>query len=101
MVLATLQDTGGRALDMNGSLRLLDGPGGLYAGPYRAQPASAPVSQPANPRPAPAQRLILAYPRVSGRGVLAFISNHRVGPDMEIELFLLQPNPETSAATDL
>ena len=29
--------------------------------------------------------------RLSGRGVLAFISNHHVGPDMEIELFLLQP----------
>ena len=25
------------------------------------------------------------------RDVLAFISNHHVGPDMEIELFLLQP----------
>ena len=27
----------------------------------------------------------------SGRGVLAFISNHHVGPDMEIELFMLKP----------
>jgi hypothetical protein len=30
--------------------------------------------------------------RLSGRGVLAFISNHHVGPDIEIELFMLK-NP--------
>jgi hypothetical protein len=35
-VLATLHNTGGRALDMNGTLRLLTGPGGLTAGPFRA-----------------------------------------------------------------
>jgi hypothetical protein len=36
------------------------------------------------------------------RRVLVFISNHHVGPDMEIEFFLLQPNPdETSAARDI
>ena len=47
-------------------------------------------------------KFIAAVERLSGRGVLAFISNHHVGPDMEIELFLLQPNPdETSAATDI
>jgi uncharacterized protein YbcI len=28
---------------------------------------------------------------LSGRGVLAFISNQHVGPDMEIELFMLAP----------
>jgi uncharacterized protein YbcI len=28
---------------------------------------------------------------LSGRRVLAFISNHHVGPDIEIELFLLTP----------
>ena len=28
---------------------------------------------------------------LSGRDVLAFISNHHVGPDMEIELFMLKP----------
>lgn len=28
--------------------------------------------------------------RLSGRGVLAFISNSHVGPDMEIELFMLK-----------
>lgn len=28
--------------------------------------------------------------RLSGRDVLAFISNHHVGPDIEIELFMLK-----------
>jgi uncharacterized protein YbcI len=28
---------------------------------------------------------------LSGRDVLAFISNHHVGPDIEIELFMLAP----------
>ena len=37
------------------------------------------------------QKFIAAVERLSGRPVLAFISNHHVGPDMEIELFLLQP----------
>jgi hypothetical protein len=36
MVLATVHNTGGRALDMNGTLQLLDGPGGLSAGPFPA-----------------------------------------------------------------
>ena len=46
-------------------------------------------------------KFIAAVERLSGRGVLAFISNHHVGPDMEIELFLLQPNAdETSALPD-
>jgi hypothetical protein len=36
MVLASVHNTGGRALDMNGTLRLHDGPGGLNAGPYPA-----------------------------------------------------------------
>lgn len=35
-VLATVRNTGGRALDMNGDLRLLAGPGGLSAGPFPA-----------------------------------------------------------------
>ncbi len=39
------------------------------------------------------QKFIDVVERLSGRGVLAFISNHHVGPDMEIELFLLQPEP--------
>jgi uncharacterized protein YbcI len=38
------------------------------------------------------QRFIDAVESLSGRRVLAFISNHHVGPDMEIELFLLQPD---------
>jgi hypothetical protein len=36
MVTATVHNTGGRALDMNGELRLRHGPGGLTAGPYPA-----------------------------------------------------------------
>ena len=36
MVLATVRNTGGRALDMNGTLELLAGPGGLSAGPFPA-----------------------------------------------------------------
>ena len=47
-------------------------------------------------------KFIAAIKRLSGRGVLAFISNHHVGPDMEIELFLLHPGPgEPSAPTDV
>jgi len=37
MVVATVQNTGGRALDMNGTLRLAAGPGGLNAGPFPAK----------------------------------------------------------------
>jgi hypothetical protein len=33
-VTATVTNTGGRALDLTGTLRLTDGPGGLSAGPY-------------------------------------------------------------------
>lgn len=36
MVLATVHNTGGRALDMNGTLELAAGPGGLSAGPFPA-----------------------------------------------------------------
>lgn len=36
------------------------------------------------------QRFIDAVERLSGRDVLAFISNHHVGPDLEIELFMLR-----------
>ena len=39
------------------------------------------------------QKFITAVEALSGRKVLAFISNHHVGPDMEIELFLLNPAP--------
>jgi hypothetical protein len=36
IVLASVHNTGGRALDMNGTLLLRNGPGGLSAGPYPA-----------------------------------------------------------------
>ncbi len=36
-------------------------------------------------------RFINAVQHLTGRSVLAFISNHHVGPDVEIELFLLAP----------
>jgi uncharacterized protein YbcI len=42
-------------------------------------------------------KFIAAIERLSGRGVLAFISNHHVGPDMEVELFMLKP-AESAAA---
>ena len=38
------------------------------------------------------QKFISVVERLSGRRVLAFISNHHVGPDMEIELFMLGPS---------
>jgi uncharacterized protein YbcI len=37
-------------------------------------------------------KFIEAVERLTGRNVLAFISNHHVGPDIEIELFLLTPS---------
>ena len=37
VVLAAVHNIGGRALDMNGVLRLLDGPSGLIAGPFPAR----------------------------------------------------------------
>jgi uncharacterized protein YbcI len=36
-------------------------------------------------------KFIADIERLSGRDVLAFISNHHVGPDVEIKLFLLKP----------
>jgi uncharacterized protein YbcI len=35
-------------------------------------------------------KFIAAVEELSGRDVLAFISNHHVGPDIEIELFMLK-----------
>lgn len=35
-------------------------------------------------------RFISEVERLSGRDVLAFVSNHHVGPDLEIELFVLR-----------
>ena len=43
-------------------------------------------------------KFINAVQDLSGRGVVAFISNHHVGPDIEIELFLLAP--ETAGLSD-
>lgn len=41
LVVATVHNTGGRALDMAGELELLDGPGGLHAGPFPASLGSS------------------------------------------------------------
>jgi len=40
-------------------------------------------------------KYIAAVEGLSGRDVVAFISNHHVGPDMEIELFMLEPEAGT------
>jgi uncharacterized protein YbcI len=40
-------------------------------------------------------RFIATVERLSGREVLAFISDQHVGPDIEIELFMLKPNGPT------
>jgi hypothetical protein len=37
VVLASVRNTGGRAIDLSGALRLADGPGGLAAGPFPVQ----------------------------------------------------------------
>jgi uncharacterized protein YbcI len=37
-------------------------------------------------------KFIKAVENLSGRKVLAFMSNHHVGPDIEIELFFLTPH---------
>jgi uncharacterized protein YbcI len=42
-------------------------------------------------------KFISAVEDLSGRDVLAFISNHHVGPDMEIELFMLEPEAGAGA----
>jgi uncharacterized protein YbcI len=41
------------------------------------------------------QRFITTIEELSGRKVLAFISNSHVGPDIEIELFVLRPERDT------
>jgi len=57
VVQATVHNTGGRALDLTGNLRLSEGPGGLAAGPFDARVgttlaigASAPVAVPLDPK---------------------------------------------------
>lgn len=37
------------------------------------------------------QRFIDEVVRLSGRKVLRFVSHHSVGPDIEVELFVLAP----------
>jgi uncharacterized protein YbcI len=37
------------------------------------------------------RRFIDEVERITGRGVLAFISNQHVGPDIEVEVFMLTP----------
>jgi len=37
------------------------------------------------------QKFIKAVEHLSGRGVIAFISDSHIGPDIEVELFLLTP----------
>ena len=37
------------------------------------------------------ERFISAVERITGRQVAQFISTHHVGPDLELELFLLEP----------
>jgi uncharacterized protein YbcI len=43
------------------------------------------------------QRFIKQVERITGRGVLAFISNHHIGPDIEVEVFMLAPPPPGAA----
>jgi uncharacterized protein YbcI len=48
------------------------------------------------------RRFIDEVERLSGRDVLAFISNHHIGPDIEIELFMLKdPVPVAEANANL
>jgi hypothetical protein len=39
------------------------------------------------------QRFIAAVERLSGREVLLFMPSHHVGPDLEVEVFMLKPVP--------
>jgi uncharacterized protein YbcI len=43
-------------------------------------------------------KFIAVVEQLSGRDVVAFITRHSVGPDMEIELFMLTPNPPAGIA---
>ena len=42
-------------------------------------------------------KFIAAVERLSGRQVMTFISNHHVGPDLEVEVFMLAPLPENDS----
>jgi uncharacterized protein YbcI len=46
-------------------------------------------------------KFINAVEALSGRHVLAFFSNHHVGPDIEIELFILTPDGTIGSHDDL
>ena len=46
------------------------------------------------------RRFIEQVELLSGRAVLAFISNHHVGPDVEIELFMLAASQPANGAGD-
>ena len=43
-------------------------------------------------------RLIDSVERLTGRTVASFISTHHVGPDLEVEIFVLNPAPSPRAA---
>ena len=45
------------------------------------------------------QRFIQTVERLTGRRVMAFISNQHVGPDLEIELFVLAPDAQDPSPT--
>jgi uncharacterized protein YbcI len=45
-------------------------------------------------------KFIAEVERLSGREVQAFISNHHVGPDLEIEVFVLRPAGTASDASE-
>jgi uncharacterized protein YbcI len=45
------------------------------------------------------RRFIDQVEHLSGRDVLAFISNSHVGPDVEIEIFMLAPPPPEGSAS--
>jgi uncharacterized protein YbcI len=44
-------------------------------------------------------KFIAAVESLSGRKVVTFISNHHVGPDLEVEVFILAPLPESRSGT--
>jgi uncharacterized protein YbcI len=44
-------------------------------------------------------RFIAAIERLSGRKVLTFMSDHHVGPDLEVELFMLTPGPSAAGSS--
>jgi len=44
-------------------------------------------------------KFIAAVERLSGRDVVTFISNHHVGPDLEVEVFILAPLPIEGSRT--